>query len=260
MVDVGKYKHTYKETGMNDREQARYDMFKRVGDFGTEHAADFQPVPPSTTPTTAQTLFTALGVVTDDPDTGSTTVMARIKAASTGQQTASGDFHGGTTSKAVQRDGLLAEMRGIVRSAGAIAEAQGAPEIMDSFRLPHGNNDAVLAAKARAFAEAADPIKAKFIELEHAADFIEALLQRVADFEAADSNQNVGQENQSGATAKLGLLMQEGLTTVKQLDAIMHNKYRSNAEKMGAWLTASHVERAAASKKKKPTPPTPPTA
>lgn len=244
---------------MNAREQARFDMLKRVGDFGTERVADFVPVPPSTTPTKAQVLFTALGLTTDDPDAGSTTLMARVKAATKGQQSGAGAYHGGTTSKEVQRDGLLLDLRGIIKSAGAIAEAQGMPEIMDTFRLPHTNSNEVLAATARAIADKAETMSAAFIELEHPANFVAALRQRVAAFESADSDQNVGQENQQGATASIGPLIQEGLTIVKQLDAIMSNKYRSDAEKMGAWLAASHVERAPASKKKEPTPPTPPT-
>jgi hypothetical protein len=39
------------------------------------------------------------------------------------------------------------------------------------------------------------------------------------------------------------------MTKVKQLDAFMHNFYRSNAEKMGEWHRASHVERQKKSKK-----------
>jgi hypothetical protein len=36
---------------------------------------------------------------------------------------------------------------------------------------------------------------------------------------------------------------------VHQLDAFMHNFYKSNAAKMGEWHTASHVERQAKAKK-----------
>ena len=38
----------------------------------------------------------------------------------------------------------------------------------------------------------------------------------------------------------------------KQLDAFVHNFYASDAEKMGEWKTASHVQR---QPKKKATPP-----
>jgi hypothetical protein len=259
-LDFGRYKQQQrKDRIMNDRDAARYDAMKRTGDFGVENAALFQPVPPATGPTLAQQLFAALGVSTDDPDAGSTTLMARIKKATTGRQSAAGGFHGGTTSKAVVRDGLVADLRGINRSAEAIALANGTPEILANFPLPYGLNDPALLAQARAVAAAAEPMKAAFIALEHPADFVEALLGRVAEFENADSGQNVGQENQRGATASLGPLIQEGMTILKQLDAIMSNKFRSNAEMMGKWLTASHVERAAVSHRKQQSPPPPPT-
>ena len=46
----------------------------------------------------------------------------------------------------------------------------------------------------------------------------------------------------------------KALTT---LDAIMHNKYGSNPDKMSAWHTAAHIERAAQSAKPTPPPATP---
>jgi hypothetical protein len=38
-------------------------------------------------------------------------------------------------------------------------------------------------------------------------------------------------------------LLHEAMTNVKQLDAFVHNFYRSNAQAMGEWKTAGHVER-----------------
>ena len=46
------------------------------------------------------------------------------------------------------------------------------------------------------------------------------------------------------------------MKAVTTLDAVMHNKYSSQPDKMAAWLTASHIER---DPKRAPTPPvTPP--
>jgi len=42
---------------------------------------------------------------------------------------------------------------------------------------------------------------------------------------------------------------------VNYLDAIMHNKYSRNPEKLRAWQSASHIERAWQREKKSPTPP-----
>ena len=244
---------------MNAREQARFDALKGASDFGVNNVDDFKPVPPATAQTLAQELFAALGTVADgEPATAKDTVLGNLVRATTDQESGAGDFHGGTTSKSVQRDGLMAVLRGINKSAAAIATADKTPEIMDSFRMPHGTNDKLIAARARAFADAAVPLKAKFIALEHPADFIEALRQRVADFEGADSDQSTGLQDQVGATAGIDAVIGRGLVIHKQLDAIMHNKYAGNPQKLAAWLSASTIQRpSAAGQQPTPKPPTP---
>ncbi len=47
------------------------------------------------------------------------------------------------------------------------------------------------------------------------------------------------------------------MTKVKQLDAFIHNFFKSNAEVIGEWKSASHVERSA-NKKEKPAAAPPP--
>ena len=243
---------------MNSREQARFDACKGASVFGVNNANDFKPVPPATK-TLAQELFAALGTVADgEPETKKDTVLGNLVRAITDQQSGAGDFHGGTTSKSVQRDGLMAELKGINRSAAAITTAQSRPEIMDSFRMPHGTNDKEIAGRARAFADAAVPLKAEFIALEHPANFIEALRARVGDFEKADDSQSTGLQDQSGATASIGDLIEQGLVIHKQLDAIMHNKYAGDPAKLAAWLTASNIQRPSTAKPAPPAPPTPP--
>ena len=166
---------------MNSRELARFDALKGAICFGINNVNDFKPTS-GTTKMKSQELFDALGVVTDG-------------------EAGTGDFRSGTTSKSVQRDGLMAVLRAFNKSAAAVASADNTPEIMDNFRMPHGTNDTIIAARARAFADAAVPLKAKFLALEHPADFIEALRQRVVDFENASSDQNTGLQDQVGATA-----------------------------------------------------------
>ena len=151
----------------------------------------------------------------------------------------------GTTKTKAQE---LFEALGAVAD-GEVATADTTPEIMDNFRMPHGTNDTVIVARARAFADAAGPLKAKFVALEHSADFIEALRQRVVDFENAHTEQNTGLQDQVGATAGIDDLIDQGLVILKQLDAIMHNKYASNPQKLAAWLTASNIQRPSANGK-----------
>lgn len=239
---------------MNAREQARFDMIKRVGTFGTNNGTDFPvPVPPATS--LAVVLFNKLNTA----DTG---LIARIAKNAASQQTGTGTARGGATSKEVLQDALFLELKGINRSAAAIAEAQNNPGIMDSFRMPYSVGDAVLVAKAKAIADAAVGLAADFEALGHEPTFVDDLRGHIAAFEGADTTKETGLQTQAGATENFSSLLREAMTAVKQLDAIVHNRYKTDAAKMGEWHTASHVER---QKKKKdeenpanpPPPPTP---
>lgn len=228
---------------MNSRELARFDTFKRVSVFAVNNANDFKPTPPATD-TEEQDLFEALGTVADGEDgTAESSVIGNLIRAARDQQSGAGDYHGGTTAKSVQRDGLLAELRKFNRSAAAIATAQEKPEIMGSFRIPHGTNDQVMVARAGAFADAAEELKTEFLKLRHPANFITALRKRAADFEAAAGEQQGGLQDRAGATATIDDLIDQGLKILKRLDAIMHNLYEGNPQKLAAWLTASNIER-----------------
>lgn len=52
----------------------------------------------------------------------------------------------------------------------AIAEDLQRPEIMDGFRMPHGNNDTELAGRARAFIKAVGDLKLHDAFVEHGLD------------------------------------------------------------------------------------------
>ena len=80
------------------------------------------------------------------------------------------------------------------------------------------------------------------------------LRTHITAFEQAESAQNTGQQSQAGATAEFEPLLADAMVKVKQLDAFMHNFYKSNAEKLGEWKTASHIERQSKAKKAPGTP------
>ena len=46
------------------------------------------------------------------------------------------------------------------------------------------------------------------------------------------------------STAAIGRLIRDGMKEVNYLDAIVRNKYARNADKIRAWESASHIERA----------------
>ena len=235
---------------MNAREVACFDAVQRVGIFGTNNASDFTtPVPPNIAVTPGQTQATQLFADLNTPTTG---LIARIAKNAETQQSGTGTARGGTTSKTVLRDALFLELKGINRSAAAIATAQSKPEIMDKFRMPYGVADEVLVAKSKAIADAAAPLATDFIAHGHDTTFVADLRAHIDAFKAAETTQDTGEQTQAGATGGFAHLLEQAMTKVHQLDAFMHNFYKSNAVKMGEWKTASHVERQA--KAKKPTP------
>ncbi|MEY2521254.1 MAG: hypothetical protein QOF24_3013 [Verrucomicrobiota bacterium] len=241
---------------MNAREQARFDMLKRVGTFGTNNASDFTtPVPPAAAITPGQTQATHLF---DDLNTPTTGLIARIGKNAETQHSGTGSARGGTTSKTVLRDALFLELKGINRTAAATAAAQNKPEIMDKFRMPYGVGDAVLVAKANTIGDAAQTLATDFIAHGHEPTFVADLRAHISAFGEADAAKDSGAQTQAGATEGFAPLLDEAMTAVTQLDAFMHNFYKSNAAKMGEWHTASHVERQAKTKKAEtPAPPKP---
>ena len=60
-------------------------------------------------------------------------------------------------------------------------------------------------------------------------------------------------EKSVGSTAAIDNLIAAGMKEVNYLNAIMPVKYARNAEKLRAWMSASHIERAP-QREKKPAP------
>jgi hypothetical protein len=166
---------------MNAREQARFDMLKRVGTFGTNRNDDFtKGFGPNAAITPAHTKAKQLLDELNTPDTG---LIARIQKNAGAQASGTGAFRGGTTSKTVLRDALFLELKGINRTAAAIAAEQNKPDIMDKFRMPYSVGDAVLVAKATAIADAAQPMANDFVGLGHESTFVDDLRAHIAAFE-----------------------------------------------------------------------------
>ena len=100
-------------------------------------------------------------------------------------------------------------------------------------------------------------LRARFIEYELPNDFVAHLR---ADRKAiADANRLNQGKTQGGVenTELIGQLLDIMNDGIGELDAIMHNKYTRQPEKLRAWRSASHVERAPQREKKTPTPPMP---
>jgi hypothetical protein len=205
---------------MNDRAIRRYDMFGRVKTFGKDNVADFPAG------STGATRFGNLGQI-----------ITKLDAAKAGQN------QNGVTAKEVLLDAIRLDMQNIARTARAIAQDE--PGFADKFRMPGNPSQAALLTGADAFLMELGKagVAAKFIAHEMAANFVASFQ---ADRDAVDTAQDEmesGNEKSVGNTAAIGALIADGMKEVTYIDAIAHNKYGAQPDKMAAWQTASHVER-----------------
>jgi len=231
---------------MDDRAFARYDKFGRVLTFGRTNLADVAATD------AAQHLNKLDNVIK---------ALDRSKA---GQQ------GGDATPKDVLLDALRLDVQNITRTAHAYAQDD--PAFATLFRAPTQPNPAALTTAADAIiallvetptddaatktAKAAR--RAKFVAKGLPADFAQNLAADRAAINDAEQTENNADNEGVKNTAAIGRLVSDGMKESNYLDAIFHNVYARNAEKLRAWLSASHLERAP-QREKKPAPPTPPT-
>jgi len=209
---------------MNAAETRRYDMLKRVRNFGEVRAADF----PETT--LGHELFAEVAAALKDLDANATNQASGANAAV-----------GGTKSKGTIREELRDALAAINRTARELA--YNTPGLEDKFRLPRSSTDQALLNAARAFAADAAPLSAAFIRHEMPANFLEELRTLIEAFEAAINHQATAKGTRVSATAGIDTSLTRGVKAVRRLDALIQNKYRDDAATLAAWATASHTER-----------------
>jgi hypothetical protein len=173
---------------------------------------------------------------------------------------------GGVTAKSVLLDGLRLDVQNVTRTARAMDQDD--PGLADQFPPPASASDHDLLTCAdnilsRLAPDPADDaatkaaktaLVAKFVAHELPADFVTHLQ---ADRDAIDSAEDdVEGDDEEGvaSTSAVGRLIRDGMKETHYLDAIMHNKYAFNPDKLRAWMSASHIERAAQHAKPAPAP------
>jgi hypothetical protein len=209
---------------MNDRDNRKHQMFARVRDFGAEHTSDFAAN------SLGRQLFTTL-----------TSIVTTLDGHAASQTSKGGASKQGTTSRGQARQALWEDLQPISRTARAMADE--VVGLDDKFRLPPTGNDALLLSTARAFAGDATPLSAQFIAHELPADFLEDLADDIAAMEAAISDQSSGLGQRVAAGAAIESTIDEGVATVRKLDAIVKNKYANNSAVLAQWTSTSHTER-----------------
>ena len=225
---------------MNSEEIKRYDMLKRVRNFGEVRAADFPD--------------TSLGHELFGDVAGA---LKGLDANATNQTSGANAAVGGTKTKGTIRDELGVALTAINRTARALAYQT--PGLEDKFRLPRSGTDQALVNAARAFAVDAAPLSAAFIRHEMPANFLEELQTQIEAFESAINHHATAKGVRVSATAGIDEALTGGITAVRRLDAVIQNKFRNDAATLAAWATASHIERTNRSTAAAPaTPPEPP--
>ncbi len=224
---------------MNDRDLRRSDRAQRVETFGIDNASDFLPG------TKALELFADLRQIIAD------LVIARVGQLRT------------PVTKQTLLDALFADFKDIARTSRAIALDE--PGFNSAaYRFPANYSEATAVTHAEALlkilenndkpvSEGGDTLeqkaakaalRTKFIGFEITADFVQDLradLKAIRDINSGKVSDNLeGVEN----TAAIDTLLSKAQGVITRLDAVMQNKYSRNPDKLIAWKSASHVERA----------------
>ena len=160
------------------------------------------------------------------------------------------------TAKEVLLDALRLDVQNVTRTASA--SAQDEPGFAESFRPPasdsHGDlltaTDAILSkllvtpGDSEPVRAAKNALAAKFIAHELSVDFVKDLATDRAAVLAAQVLEDTVGNDSVASTAAIGRLIRAGMKEINYLDAIIHNKYARNPDKLRAWESASHTERA----------------
>lgn len=210
---------------MNDNLRRRYEMLLRVRDFGTRYEALF------TEGTRGHQLFGEMD-----------TIITQIEQLATAQQSTDRSAREGTTLRGEARTNLREDMEAISETARAMAIDT--PGLEDKFRMPRGRaNDVDLLNAARAFATDALPRKDAFIAHGLPATFLDDLLADIAALERAIDSQQRSKRERASATAGLDDAVERGVTKVRQLDAVIRNRFRDELTRIAEWEAARHTER-----------------
>jgi hypothetical protein len=228
---------------MNDNLRRRYEMLLRVQNYGRQHADSF-PVN-----SLGQELFMQLELIT-----------AEIGELAVAQQSNERGEREGTTNRGEARTDLHEDMEAISDTARAMA--LDAPGLEDKFRMPRSKiNDVDLITMARTFAADALALKDEFIRHELPPTFLDQLNAHVDVFQQAIDGQQRSRRERASATAGLDDAVERGVNKVRQLDAVVRNKFRDDSARLAEWQSARHTERAPVAAQPPaptPAPPAPP--
>lgn len=210
---------------MNSVQRRRFERLSRVGAFMEANAGDF----PGTGKggQAAARLKATIGEVEQFDASRVTSVSSRRQA---------------TVGKQEERAALRAQLFAISDTAATIGLDH--PEFRGGFDLSRASvSDQTLISTARVFAAAAAPLKARFVEYDLPADFLETLNASIGSFEQYAGQQTADAGARVAAGAALEVALARGEQEVERLDTAVNNRYRDDAAKLAAWASARRLER-----------------
>lgn len=210
---------------MNDKQRRRFERLARVRAFMAEHAADF-------------------------PETGKggqaaarlNSVLVELEALDSARVASKGEKQQASIGRRDERAALREQLTAISDTAETIGLDH--PEVKGVFKWSRaGMSDQTLLATARAFAASAAPLKARFIEYDMPANFLERLNASIEDFDQHILRQTATTGSGVAATVSLESTLKRGEVEAERLDTSVRNKFRDDPARMAAWESARRLER-----------------
>lgn len=217
---------------MNDKQRRRYERVVRSQDY---ISADPEIFPAGSKGAQAFVRFKA--------------AIEEVENLDASRETGERASKQGTLTRQDARERLRQSVAAISRTAQTIAIDD--PSFKGQFNVPRGSlNDQGLLAVARSFATEALPLKAKFIEYDLPADFLDKLGEAITDFERAVNQQNQGATARKSALSAIEDALVRAEQELERCDTALRNKVTDPA-KLAAWDSARRMERAPQKQKAK---------
>lgn len=144
-------------------------------------------------------------------------------------------------SKDTARENLRGMLTDIARTARSMTYKF--PDIELKFQLPKNLSDVNMLAAGHAFLTEATPYNNDFIDYEMDKNFLTDLQTLIAEFEAGLGAPGAATDSHVEATAEIGAEIRRGMIAVRTIKGAVMNKYRNDVGKLGAWLSALHIEK-----------------
>ena len=227
---------------MNDKQRLRFERLSRVRAFMAEHAADF--------PETGRGGQAAARL---------NTILAELEALDSSRVASRGEKQQASMGRRDERASLREQLTAISDTADTIGLDH--PEAQGVFKWSRaGMSDQTLLATARAFAASAAPLKARFVEYDMPADFLDKLNASIEGFDQHILRQTATTGSSVATTVSLESALKRGDAEVERLDTSVRNKFRDDPARMAAWESARRLERTTRRASETADPGTPPAA